>query len=71
MICQCARNRSGGHIRVRGRAEGFPSGWYDPPHTIGTEVTGRPGVTDSEYGSTPCQVRAGIRQLPSSATRCC
>ena len=42
VVCSCASNGKGGHIRVSCRVEACSSVWHDPPHQAGMEVTGRP-----------------------------
>jgi hypothetical protein len=43
VVCGCAGNDQGGHIRIRCLADGCSSVWYEPPHRPGAEVTGQPG----------------------------
>jgi hypothetical protein len=43
VVCGCAGDGGGGHLRVQCRVRECPSVWYKPAHQPGTEVTGRPG----------------------------
>jgi hypothetical protein len=67
VVCGCAGDSKGGHLRVSCRADGCPSVWYQPAHHSGKEVTGRPGRLGGAPGPAllPADAIADVRDVGS------